>query len=221
MRILLAEDDELLGDGVATALKRAGHAVDWVHDGRQAIQALSDESFDLVLLDLGLPRVDGLAVLSHVRGQGNAVPILIMTARDSINDRVRGLDMGADDYLVKPVDQEELMARIRALARRDAGRTNNEIQVGRLWLDPIHFDARFDGQIINLSVREFAILQHLAENAGKPVRKQALEQRVYGWDEQGSRNAIEVHVHNLRKKLGGELIRTLRGVGYQLEDSGA
>lgn len=217
MRILIVEDDALLGEGLIAALKRQGYTVDWLQDGSSAIAALRSEEFDLVLLDLGLPRQDGYAVLTAVRGSGNRVPVLILTARDQIADRVRGLDLGADDYLVKPFDLNELQARVRALHRRAQGQTSNAIVHGDLRLDTAAHLCTYKGRMIDLPRREFALLCCLVENAGRVLTRDAVVQRVYGWDESLESNALEVHVHHLRKKLYPELIRTIRGVGYMVE----
>jgi len=217
MRILIIEDDTLLGEGLVTALKRQGDTVDWLQDGASAIVALKSESFDLVVLDLGLPRADGYAVLSAVRGAGDRVPVLILTARDQVADRVRGLDLGADDYLVKPFDLHELLARIRALHRRAQGQTSNVIVHGDIRLDPAAHLCTYKGKMVDLPRREFALLRTLIENAGRVLTRDAVLQRVYGWDESLESNALEVHVHHLRKKLYPELIRTIRGVGYLVE----
>jgi len=216
VRILLAEDDELLGDGVVAALARRGHDVDWLRDGRETVAALATGVFDLVLLDLGLPRVDGMHVLKALRTSGDDTPVLILTARDEVTDRVRGLDAGADDYLVKPFTLDELLARVRALLRRVQGRAVNELEVGPLVLLPQQFVSRLDGRDLNLSRREFQILLQLAADHPAPASKRKLEQSLYGWDEAGSANAIEVHIHNLRRKLGNHWIATERGIGYRL-----
>ena len=217
MRILVVEDDALLGEGLVTALKRQGDAVDWLQDGVSAIAALRSEEFDLVLLDLGLPRLDGYGVMTALRASGNRVPVLILTARDQVADRVRGLDLGADDYLVKPFDLNELLARIRALHRRAQGQTSNVIVYGEVRLDPAAHLCTYKGRMIDLPRREFALLRCLIENAGRVLTRDAVVQKVYGWDETLESNALEVHVHHLRKKLYPELIRTIRGVGYMVE----
>ncbi len=216
MRILLVEDDPQLGDGLATGLKQAGMTVDWVSDGPSADHALDVECFDLVVLDLGLPGMDGMTVLQRARSRGNALPILILTARDATGDKVLGLDAGADDYLVKPIDIDELAARIRALVRRSAGRAAPLLVRGPLVLDPAARRVTVSGDDIELSGREFALLQLLLENAGRVLTRTQLEQSLYGWQGEPDSNALEVHVHHLRRKLGGDLIRTLRGVGYSI-----
>ncbi|MFH1661290.1 MAG: response regulator transcription factor [Pseudomonadota bacterium] len=216
MRILLVEDDPELGDGLTVGLRQAGFAVDWLRDGNSADQALQSESFDLVVLDLGLPRLSGMDVLSRARGRGLTVPILILTARDATGDKVSGLDAGADDYLVKPIDLDELSARIRALTRRSAGRAAPLLTHGELAVDLAAHRVTLAGDEIELSSREYSLLQMLLENAGRVLTRTQLEQSVYGWRDEPDSNALEVHIHHLRKKLGGDLIRTLRGVGYTI-----
>ncbi|MBU1365013.1 MAG: response regulator transcription factor [Gammaproteobacteria bacterium] len=216
MRILLVEDDPELGDGLTVGLRQAGFAVDWLRDGNSADQALHSESFDLVVLDLGLPRLSGMDVLSRARSRGLTVPILILTARDATGDKVSGLDAGADDYLVKPIDLDELSARIRALTRRSAGRAAPLLTHGELAIDLAAHRVTLAGQEIELSSREYSLLQMLLENAGRVLTRTQLEQSVYGWRDEPDSNALEVHIHHLRKKLGSDLIRTLRGVGYTI-----
>lgn len=217
MRLLLVEDDALLGDGICEGLRQAGFAVDWLRDGRAAQLALEDESHALMVLDLGLPRLSGMDLLAWLRGRGSALPVLILTARDTVQDRVQGLDSGADDYLVKPFDLEELAARIRALLRRQAGRAAPLIRHGALTLDPAAHRVTHEGKPVELSPREFTILEILLENAGRVQSRERLEQSLYGWEGEVESNALEVHVHHLRRKLGSNLIRTLRGVGYVIE----
>jgi len=216
MRILLVEDDPQLGDGLTIGLRQAGFAVDWVKDGNSADHALQSETFDLVVLDLGLPRLSGMEVLSRARSRRQTLPVLILTARDATGDKVSGLDAGADDYLVKPVDLDELAARIRALTRRSAGRAAPLLTRGDLALDPAAHSVTLAGAPVELSSREFSLLQMLLENAGRVLSRSQLEQSVYGWRDEPDSNALEVHIHHLRKKLGSELIRTLRGVGYTI-----
>lgn len=216
MRILLVEDDPELGDGLTIGLRQAGFAVDWLRDGHSADQALQTETFDFVVLDLGLPRLSGMEVLARARSRGLNVPILILTARDATGDKVFGLDAGADDYLVKPIDLDELTARIRALTRRSAGRAAPLLIHGELTVDPAAHQVTLAGQTIELSSREFSLLQMLLENAGRVLTRTQLEQSVYGWRDEPDSNALEVHIHHLRKKLGSDLIRTLRGVGYTI-----
>jgi two-component system OmpR family response regulator/two-component system response regulator QseB len=216
MRILLVEDDHQLGDGLTIGLRQSGFAVDWLKDGHMADQALQSEAFDLVVLDLGLPRLSGMEVLNRARQRGQTMPILILTARDATGDKVAGLDSGADDFLVKPIDLDELTARIRALTRRSAGRAAPLLIHGDLALDPAAHTVTLSGQPVELSSREFPLLQMLLENAGRVLTRSQLEQSIYGWRDEPDSNALEVHIHHLRKKLGNELIRTLRGVGYTI-----
>jgi two-component system response regulator QseB len=216
MRLLLVEDDRMLGAGVQRGLRQKGWAVDWVQDGEAAQDALSGEPYDLVLLDLGLPRKGGLEVLAWLRRRGNSVPVLILTAQDAVADRVAGLDAGADDYVGKPFDLDELAARIRALHRRRSGAASPRIEVGGLSLDPAAHTVTLDGTPVVVSAREFALLQALLERPGRPLSRSQLEERVYGWGEEVESNAVEVHVHALRKKLGADSIKTLRGVGYMV-----
>jgi len=216
MRILLVEDDLQLGDGLMVGLRQAGFAVDWVRDGHAADLALSTETFDLVVLDLGLPRLSGMEVLKRARDRGRTAPVLILTARDATGDKVSGLDAGADDYLVKPIDLDELAARIRALTRRSAGRAAPLLTHGNLALDPAAHSVTLAGQPIDLASREFSLLQLLLESAGRVLTRSQLEQSLYGWGDEPDSNALEVHIHHLRRKLGSELIRTLRGVGYTI-----
>lgn len=214
MRLLLVEDDPMIGESVRLGLIQDGYAVDWLKDGQAAGLALASETYDLLLLDLGLPKKDGLRVLAELRGRGDDLPVLILTARDAVADRVAGLDAGADDYLVKPFDLDELGARIRALSRRHAGRADPLIRHGGLHLDPARGVATLDGQPILLSAREFAILRALLEHPGLPLSRAQLEQHVYSWKDEVESNAVEVHIHALRKKLGAAWILNLRGVGY-------
>jgi len=217
LRILLVEDDPLLGDGVRAGLAQEGYAVDWVRDGRAAETALVSGGYDLVVLDLGLPRIPGLEVLDGLRHTGSRVPVLILTARDSVADRVKGLDRGADDYLVKPFDLEELAARVRVLLRRGAGRAAPVIRHADIVLDPASHAVTHKGKLVELSPREFAVLRELLENAGQVLSRARLEQSLYGWEQEVESNAVEVHVHYLRRKLGSGLIKTLRGIGYMVE----
>ncbi|MCE1171669.1 response regulator [Azovibrio restrictus] len=214
MRLLLVEDDPVLGDGLKTGLSQAGFTVDWAQDGAAADAALDCEQFALAILDLGLPRLEGLEVLRRLRRRGQTLPVLILTARDSTGEKVAGLDAGADDYLIKPIDLDELAARIRALLRRAGGRAAPVLEVGPLRLDPASHQVELEGQPVNLSTREFSILQLLVENAGRVISRSQLEAALYGWGDSLESNAVEVHIHHLRKKLGSDSIRTLRGVGY-------
>jgi two-component system response regulator QseB len=216
MRLLLVEDDPHLGDGLMVGLRQQGYAVDWVKDGVAAELALGAESFDLVVLDLGLPRRSGLEVLKKLRGQGKTTPVLILTARDATADKVAGLDAGADDYVVKPVDLDELAARVRALTRRAAGRAQPILRHGELELDPAAHRVTLAGRPVELSAREFALLAALLENAGRVLTRTQLEATLYGWRDEPESNALEVHIHHLRRKLGGDLIKTLRGIGYTI-----
>jgi two-component system, OmpR family, response regulator len=221
MRILIVEDDRQIGDGLLQGLRGAGFVVDWVRDGAAAERALLTESFDAVVLDLGLPRVQGTEVLKQLRDRGSRVPVLILTARDALEDRVGGLDMGADDYLVKPVALAELAARLRALARRAAGEAAPVLTVGELAIDPAARRVTWRGAPVELGPREYAVLEALARNAGRVLTREQLESRLYEWDRSFESNAIEVHVHHLRRKLSPEAIRTVRGVGYLMPKSPA
>ena len=216
MRILLVEDDKLLGDGIQTGLRQAGFSVDWVQDGSLGAAALDSEDYAAVVLDLGLPKLSGLELLRRLRTQGNRVPVLILTARDAIEDRIKGLDSGADDYVVKPFDLDELAARLRAVTRRDRGETDSLLHVGELELDPAAHRAQFRGRPVELSAREFSLLHELMLNAGRVLSREQLEQRLYAWGDEVESNAIEVHIHHLRRKLAPEMVRTIRGVGYMM-----
>lgn len=216
MRLLLVEDDPMIGTSVHHGLSQVGHAVDWVRDGVAAELAAENDVYDVVLLDLGLPRKSGLEVLQHLRRQKKRTPVLILSARDSVGDRVRGLDAGADDYLVKPFDLDELSARIRAVARRHGGRAEPVLEQGSLVVKPASREVFLDGRPIPLSQREFALLQPLMEQPGIPLSRTELEERIYGWDEDIGSNAVEVHIHSLRRKLGSDWIRNVRGVGYMV-----
>jgi len=214
MRLLLAEDDDKLGKGIRTGLSYEGHAVDWVRDGSAALNALRDETYDVLVLDLGLPEITGLSVLDKLREEGLSLPVIILTARDSIDDRISGLDRGADDYVVKPCDLDELSARIRALSRRVVGRTITVINYGDIELDPASLTVREAGNIIELPTRSFTILQKLLENVGRVQSRTRLEESLYSWKEDIESNVLEVHIHNIRKRFGSKFIRTIRGVGY-------
>jgi DNA-binding response OmpR family regulator len=217
MRILLVEDDELLGDGLAAGLRHCGYNVDWLRDGESARAALATEDYAALVLDLGLPRLDGMAVLRLLRAEGNAIPVLILTARDTTWDKVGGLDSGADDYLVKPVDLDELAARLRALTRRGSGTRAPLLKFRDVELDPAARRVRVLGQPMEVSAREFVILEMLMRNVGKVISRAQLESALYGWGEGAESNVVEVHIHHLRRKLGADLIRTVRGVGYLME----
>jgi two-component system response regulator QseB len=216
MRVLLVEDDAMIGESVRKGLRQDGFAVDWVRDGAQADDALRAERYDVLLLDLGLPRRDGFEVLARLRSRGDTVPVMIVTARDAVQDRVAGLDAGADDYLVKPFDLDELAARVRALQRRHAGRPEPVLQIGELAINPAAHTVTLAGQAIALSAREFTLLMTLAQRSGAVLSRAQLEERLYGWGEEVGSNTIEVYIHALRKKLGAELIHTVRGVGYTI-----
>ena len=216
MRILLVEDDPQLGDGLTVGLRQAGFAVDWVKDGLAADRALASESFDLVVLDLGLPRLDGMALLGRLRGRGQSLPVLILTARDTTAEKIAGLDAGADDYLVKPIDLDERAARVRALARRAAGRAQPVVRHGDLIVDPASHRVTRAGQPVELSTREFSLLQALLEHVGRVLSRAQLEASIYGWRDEPDSNALEVHIHHLRRKLGADFVKTLRGVGYTI-----
>ncbi|MEO6958912.1 MAG: response regulator [Burkholderiaceae bacterium] len=220
MRLLLVEDDSILGNGIEVGLKQAGFAVDWARDGHAAQLALQTTDYELVVLDLGLPRVSGMDVLQQLRRKGSDLPVLLLTARDTVRDRVVGLEAGADDYLVKPFDLAELVARIRALLRRAHGRSTTMIHYGDLVLAPDSLSVVRGDQIISLSARECAILTDLLEHRGSVLSRSRLEESLYGWNEEIDSNAVEVHIHHLRKKLGDNLIKTLRGVGYLIAKEG-
>jgi two-component system, OmpR family, response regulator len=214
MRILVVEDDPLLGDGLKAGLAQAGFATDWVQDGIAAELALKTGSHAAVVLDLNLPRVGGLELLRRMRSAGNKTPVLIVTARDAVEDRIKGLDSGADDYVVKPFDLHELAARLRALIRRSAGEAAPVLSVAQVELDPSARRARFNGTPVDLPPREFALLHALMRNAGRVLTREQLSEWLYAWGEEVESNAIDVHVHHLRRKLAPQLIRTVRGVGY-------
>jgi len=216
VRLLLVEDDPMIGEGVRKGLRQEGFTVDWVQDGRSAELAIDNDVYDLLLLDLGLPDKDGMDVLASLRRRGDAIPVLILTARDTISDRVKGLDTGADDYLVKPFDLEELSARVRALLRRKSGRADPVIQIGNVRLSPATHEVFLDGNPVALSAREFALLQALADRPGAVLSRAQLEEKLYGWNEEVESNTIEVYVHALRRKLGQDFIRNVRGVGYMI-----
>lgn len=218
MRILLVEDDPSLAAGIRLALKPEHYAVDLLADGRQAVAALKgDEPFDAVILDLGLPGLDGMQVLEAVRRRGNRVPVLVLTARDGIDDRIAGLDAGADDYLIKPFQVDELKARLRALLRRSQGQASHVLEAHGIRLDPATHSVSCREAPVALSRREFALLQEFLSHPGRVFTRDTLTRLVYGWDEEVESNAIEVHVHHLRRKLFPELIRTVRGIGYVMD----
>ncbi len=216
MRLLLVEDDAMIGESVRTGLQQDGFAVDWVQDGRAAELALETNPYDTLLLDLGLPRKAGLEVLAALRRRGDTMPVLILTARDAIADRVKGLDAGADDYLVKPFDLEELAARVRALLRRKSGRADPVLRVGALAINPATHEVSLEGKSISLSAREFALIHALAARPGVVYSRAQLEEKLYGWGQEVESNTVEVYVHSLRRKLGANLIQNVRGVGYMV-----
>lgn len=216
MRLLLVEDDLMIGRSLQQGLKQDGYALDWVRDGQAARRALQAESYAMLLLDLGLPRLSGRELLAELRRQKNAIPVLIITARDSITERVEGLDAGADDYLVKPFSFEELSARIRALMRRQSGSAEPLLRHGALSLQPATHEVWLDEQPVHLSGREYALLEALLRRPGMPLSRAQLEGSIYGWGEEIGSNAVEVHIHSLRRKLGAEWIENVRGVGYRI-----
>ena len=217
MRLLLVEDDSMIGAAAQQGLRQEGHVVDWVRDGREAEVAVRDKVHDVVLLDLGLPRRDGLSLLREWRAKGVDVPVVIITARDGVADRIAGLDAGADDYLVKPFDLDELSARVRAVARRRAGRAESVMRLGDLEVDAATKRVKWKGNEVALSAREYALLEALANRPGAYLTRAQLEERLYGWDEEIASNAVEVHIHGLRRKLDAGLIRNVRGLGYTLD----
>jgi len=219
MRILLVEDDELLGDGIRTGLKHYGYTVDWVKDGVAAVDAFASscEKFEVIVLDLGLPKMSGLKVLKHIREHNIPTPVVILTARETIEDRVKGLDAGADDYITKPFDLDELCARIRALHRRSKSRTQPVVTYGEVTLDPASHIVEYKGEQLLLPRKEFALLQTLLENPGRVISREQLNQTLYGWEENIDSNALEVHIHNLRRRFGNDFVKTIRGVGYMVD----
>lgn len=219
MRVLLLEDDLILGDGICLALRHAGYTVDWIKDGQLGLQAIKTEDLSLVILDLGLPGMDGLEVLKHTRRAHIDTPILILTARDAVDDRIQGLDIGGDDYLTKPFDIGELIARIRSLIRRSQGRSESVIQKGAIEINPINKTVIYNNTRVTLSSKEYSVLLYLVENSVRPVTRSQLEEQLYGWDQAIDSNALEVHIHNLRKKLSSKAIKTIRGFGYQFIES--
>ena len=214
MRLLLVEDDSLLGDGLHTGLTRENYSVDWVKNGESAISAIETTEYDTVILDIGLPKISGLEVLKIIRKQGIMLPVLILTAQDGLNDRITGLDTGADDYLVKPFEFDELCARIRALTRRARGLPEQLIRYRNIVVDPAAHAVSLNDELINLSRREFALLEELLSAKGRVLSRAHLEDKLYSWGDEIESNAIEVHIHHLRKRFGSDLINTVRGVGY-------
>ena len=219
MKILLAEDDAMLGRGLVRGLRMAGLSVDWVSDGLKAQEALSATDYEVLLLDIGLPGQDGLQLLQWMRTKGDSAAVLVISARDAVPDRVAGLNMGADDYLTKPFDLDEVLARVHALARRRGGRAEPELQLGRLVLRPQRREALLDNQQVVLAAREYDLLLALMERPGTVLSREQLENRLYGWHDEVSSNAVEVHVHHLRRKLGPAWIKNVRGVGYKLVEA--
>lgn len=217
MRLLLVEDDQLLGDGLKAGLSLSGYNVEWLKDGHSADSALKNSEFDLVVLDIGLPDHSGLEVLKKLRQRKNDTPVLILTARDTVEDRVIGLDSGADDYLVKPFDLDELCARLRAIQRRHSGHSNPVLVHGDLTLDPAAHTVTFKNEQLKISAHEYTLLHHLLSNAGRVIPRSRLEEILYGWNSAVESNSLEVFIHNLRKKIGKDFIRTIRGVGYMIE----
>ena len=216
MRVLVVEDDEMIGRAVVAGLQNGGYTVDWVVDGQDAELALANQVYDLALLDLGLPRRNGLDILKGLRRSGSALPVVVITARDAVVDRVSGLDNGADDYLVKPFNLDELLARARAVVRRREGRSLPQMVCGSLAIDPVTRIVVFRGVEVDISAREFAVLEVLMKEPGAVVSRERLEDAVYGWGEEVGSNSVEVHLHHLRRKLTPELIRNVRGVGYRI-----
>ncbi|MFT3817187.1 MAG: response regulator [Rubrivivax sp.] len=218
MRLLLIEDDAMVGKALQQGLAQAGFSVDWARDGRQAELSLLTGAYDAAVLDLGLPRLDGMALLKKLRERGDATPVLIASARDTVRDRIVGLDAGADDYVLKPFDLDELIARLRALLRRHAGSASPLLRCGTLVLDPARRTVALDGRGVELSPREFGVLEALMQRPGTVLSREKLEESVYGWGEEVASNAIEVHLHHLRRKLGAARIRNVRGVGYRIAE---
>lgn len=216
MRILLAEDDMMLGDGLRAGLRQLGFQVDWVRDGLAAERELMSGDYTAAVLDLGLPLKDGLDVLQSLRARKNTTPLLVLTARDAVPDRIRGLDLGADDYVVKPVDLHELGARLRSLVRRSHGQIQGALQSGGVVLDPAARQVSLNGETVALSTREFDLLHALMLSAGRVMSREQLEQQLYSWGYEVDSNAIEVHIHHLRRKLSADVIQTVRGVGYTM-----
>ncbi|MGR9052224.1 MAG: response regulator [Gammaproteobacteria bacterium] len=219
MRVLLVEDDEILGDGIKAGLMIEGYAVDWLTDGALANEALITNSYELIVLDLNLPGMNGMEVLTALRKRKDETPVLVLTARDGVDDKVLGLDSGADDFVVKPFDLSEVCARLRALARRQAGRSAPLIEHREITLDPAAHVVTQNGERVDLSQKEFGILNFLMNNIGRVVSRSRIEQALYAWGTEIESNTVEVHIHHLRKKLGSEFIRTVRGVGYIIDEN--
>jgi len=221
LKVLIVEDDPLLSSGLLVALRRASYTVEHVDDGPAAIQALAHTQFDVVVLDLGLPTLDGTEVLKALRNRENPIPVLVLSARDSTRDRVQGLDLGADDYLVKPFELDELLARLRVLLRRRSGRQVNQLTLGELSLNPESLSATWQGRPVELQRLEFMLLLQLAENPQRVFNRAQLEESLYGWGEGAESNTIDVHVHHLRRKITPSVVKTIRGVGYRMGDLAA
>ena len=219
MRLLLIEDDAMVGKALQQGLAQAGFSVDWARDGRQAECSLLTGAYGLAVLDLGLPQLDGMALLRRLRARGDATPVLIASARDTVRDRIAGLDAGADDYVLKPFDLDELSARVRALLRRHAGSGSPLLRCGALALDPARHVVTLEGRPVELSAREFGVLEALMQRPGAVLSREKLEESVYGWGEEVASNAVEVHLHHLRRKLGAARIRNVRGVGYRVAEA--
>jgi DNA-binding response OmpR family regulator len=218
MRLLLIEDDPMIGRAAVNGLTQAGFAIDWVTDGQSGLAAMGDGLHDVVVLDIGLPRLDGLSLLHTIRARRDTVPVLIISARDAVPDRIAGLNAGADDYLLKPFDLDELVARVRALLRRQTNTATSVLTVGSLSLDPVQRTVTQAGRELNLTAKEFALLEALLRRPGVVLSRERLEESIYGWGEEIGSNAVEVHLHNLRRKLGGDVIRNIRGVGYRITE---
>lgn len=218
MRLLLVEDDLMIGRAVKHGLELAGITIDWVTDGASGLAAVANGVYDAVVLDIGLPRLDGLSLLRTVRSRRDNVPVLVISARDAVPDRIAGLNAGADDYLLKPFDLDELIARVRALVRRQAGAMTNTLLAGSLALDPVKRLVTQDGREVVLTAKEFALLEALLRRPGAVLSRERLEESIYGWAEEIGSNAVEVHLHNLRRKLGAKVIKNVRGVGYRIAE---
>ncbi len=221
MRILLAEDDELLGAAVRSGLQQQGFHVDWVRDGQAALRELLAQDYEAGVLDLGMPRMDGMQVLTALRDQGRTLPVLVLTARDAVRSRIEGLDLGADDYVIKPVDLHELAARLRALVRRASGLQHTLLQAGEVQLDPVGHVVTLAGEPVELAQREYDLLHALMRNPGRILSREQLESKIYSWGSEVASNAVEVHVSHLRRKLGTGIIETVRGLGYRIGGQGA
>ena len=217
MRLLLVEDDEILGDGLVAGLTMEGYAVDWLTNGKLADEALKMNSYELIVLDLNLPDMDGMSVLKALRSRRNETPVMVLTAKDTVPDRVLGLDSGADDFVVKPFDLDEVCARLRALARRNEGRSIPTIEYKGVVLDPASHQVTYNGEKVELSQKEFEVLNFLMSNIGRVISRARLEESLYSWNTDIESNTVEVHIHHLRKKLDSALIRTVRGVGYIID----